>query len=518
MTVHFAKVYSAQTIGLRANIINVETDITLGTLYAFSVVGLPDKAVEESRDRISAAIKHAGFVSPKNQGQKIVIALAPADIKKEGPSFDVPMALSYLSANGDIIFDPAKKLFLGELSLDGVVRPIKGVLLLVREAKRRGFTEVFVPKENAEEAALIEGIAVFGVDTLLALVNHLNERQKRNKNAPRVLLTAEPPTPFEATADDSIVDFADVRGQETAKRVLEIAAGGGHNVCMYGPPGTGKTMLARAFSAILPPLSFEEALEVTGIHSVAGSLRGAMISTPPFRAPHHTSSYTSLVGGGTFPRPGEITLAHRGVLFLDEFPEFETRVIEALRQPLEDRVINISRVKGSETFPARFLLIAAMNPCPCGNFGSGMPCTCTASLLAKYRRKISGPIIDRIDLWTQVNRVDHHSLAEKENKTGSVEIIRSRIASARKRQEKRFKDAPYSTNGEMSARDIANGIGLPPKTHKKLAEHADKLNLSARAHHKIIKIARTIADLDGLDTIEEKHVMEALSYRPRALA
>lgn len=516
---HFAKVFSAQTVGLRANIIDVETDITRGTLYAFSVVGLPDKAVEESRDRISAAIKHAGFVSPKNQGQKIVIALAPADIKKEGPSFDMPMALSYLLAAGDIVFDHEKKLFLGELSLDGAVRPVKGVLLLVREAKRKGFTEVFVPKENAAEAALIEGITVFGVNTLRALVSHLNERPARNKDAPRAFLTAEPPTPFETTMTDiSLVDFADIRGQESAKRVLEIAAAGGHNVCMYGPPGTGKTMLARAFAAILPPLSFEEALEVTGIHSVAGSLRGAMISTPPFRSPHHTSSYTSLVGGGTFPRPGEITLAHRGVLFLDEFPEFEARVIEALRQPLEDRVINISRVRGSETFPARFLLVAAMNPCPCGNFGSGTSCTCTASLLMKYRRKISGPIIDRIDLWTQVGRVDHLALTERKNETAQTEKFREKIALARKWQKERFKNAGHATNGDMGARDIAEGVGLPYEVHKKLAGHAAELGLSARAHHKIIKVARTIADLAESDTIEEKHVMEAFSYRPRDLA
>lgn len=321
---HFAKVFSAQAVGLRAHIIDVEADITQGTLYAFSVVGLPDKAVEESRDRISAAIKHSGFASPKSQSQKIVVSLAPADVKKEGPAFDVAMALAYLLATDAIAFDPAKKLFLGELSLDGIVRPIKGVLLLVREAKRRGFTEIFVPIENAEEAALIKDAAIFGVSTLRTLIDHLNERPPKKDSIPRKRIEARPPTSFVETSQESLIDFADIRGQESAKRVLEIAAAGGHNVCMYGPPGTGKTMLARAFAALLPPLSFEEALEVTGIHSVAGSLRGAMISTPPFRSPHHTSSYTSLVGGGTFPRPGEITLAHRGVLFLTCAPQYQT--------------------------------------------------------------------------------------------------------------------------------------------------------------------------------------------------
>ncbi|HEC30486.1 MAG TPA: ATP-binding protein, partial [Candidatus Yonathbacteria bacterium] len=426
---HFAKVYSAQVVGISAHIITIEVDVTKKTLYAFSIVGLPDKAVEESRDRISAAIKHSGFSSPKKQNQKIVISLAPADIKKEGPSFDLPMAIAYLSAVEEISFNPENKLFLGELSLDGTLRAVKGVLVLVRKAQELGFKEVFLPKDNATEGALIDGIKIYGAGTLKEVANHLNEKNK-DKLKDTSTLTASPKTKIKYTDSKYSIDMSDVKGQESGKRGLEIAAAGRHNVCMYGPPGTGKTMLARAFSNILPDLCFEEVLEVTGIHSVAGSINTSLITSAPFRSPHHTSSYNSIVGGGSFPRPGEITLAHRGVLFLDEFPEFEKRVIESLRQPMEDNVINISRVKGTETFPANFILIAAMNPCPCGNYGSDKECICNPSALTRYRRKLSGPIMDRIDLWIAIDKVDHQKLSSKD-KTENNSFIKKRITTTR---------------------------------------------------------------------------------------
>ena len=515
---YFSKVFSVQTTGLRARVIDVEVDVTKKTLYAFAVVGLPDKAVEESRDRISAAIKNSGFTSPKNQNQKVVISLAPADLKKEGPSFDLPMAIAYLLAVNDISFDPTGKLFLGELSLDGAVRPIKGVLVLTQEAKKQGFKEIYLPKENAAEGALIEGISVFGIKTLKELVEHLHE--KHEKGAPQESPKLQPEQRAIApsrVAPISSVDFSDVRGQESAKRGLLLAAGGGHNVAMYGPPGTGKTMLARAFAEILPELSFNEALEVTGIHSVAGTLEGHLMTGSPFRSPHHTASYTSIVGGGSIPKPGEITLAHRGVLFLDEFPEFEKRVLESLRQPLEDKIVNISRVKGSAQFPANFILVAAMNPCPCGNYGTEKTCTCTPSHLLKYQRKLSGPIMDRIDIWLSVGSVDHRKLSEKSEGAESSAHIRERVSRARAIQRKRFQRTArnITTNSEMGAREITEFIFLGEDVKQMLNQSSDQMGLSARAYHKVIKVARTIADLAGAEEITEGHLMEALQYRPR---
>ncbi|MEX2010371.1 MAG: YifB family Mg chelatase-like AAA ATPase, partial [Parcubacteria group bacterium] len=419
----FSRVYSAQTSLLSVIPISVETDISRG-LYAFAVVGLPDKAVEEARDRVSAAIKNSGFTSPKQKNQKIVISLAPASEKKEGPSFDVAIALSYLLGAEEIKFDPEGKLFLGELALDGKLRGVRGVLPIARFAKEKKFKELYVPKENAEEAALIDGVTVFGVETLSELMEHLEEKKK---------IPATPLTAISTEIKETSVDFSDVRGQDRAKRGLLIAAAGGHNIAMYGPPGTGKTMLAKAFAGILPLLSFEDCLETTSIHSVAGVLSG-FITAPPFRAPHHTASHVSLVGGGTTPKPGEITLAHRGVLFMDEFPEFERRVIESLRQPLEDRVISVSRAKGTAHFPADVLLVAAMNPCPCGNFGfRGKQCICTPLALARYRRKMSGPIIDRIDIWLEVDRVLPNDLSGV-NEGEKSEVFRKKVEGARKIQ------------------------------------------------------------------------------------
>ena len=519
----FATVWSGQSLLLKTNLVRVEVDTQKG-FSAFAIVGLPDKAVEEARDRISAAIKNTGFKSPKQKNQKVVISLAPADLKKEGPSFDLPMALSYLLASKYFPAETDKKLFLGELSLDGAVRPITGVLPVAQEAKKRGFRELFVPAENAAEAALIEGIAVYGVKNLRELVAHLSRRDiladEETPFLPRKKLAAAPQTPYAYRPPETLLDFADVKGQQSAKRGLEIAAAGGHNIAMWGPPGTGKTMLAKALTGILPPLDLDEALEVTGIHSVAGALREPLITHPPFRAPHHTSSHISIVGGGTIPKPGEITLAHRGVLFLDEFPELDRRVIESLREPLEERVVSVSRARGSAQFPARVILVAALNPCPCGNRGvAGKECHCPPFAIERYQRRLSGPIVDRIDMWVEVSRVEHEKLLEKGGGEETSEAIRQRVLRARKVQAERFRAFGLSakTNSEVSAKEILTVIPLDDRSKKALTASAKKHDLSARAAHRVIKLARTIADLEGHIDVTIDDLMEALQYRPKQL-
>ncbi len=513
---NFAKVYSAQVNLLSGMIVAVEVDLSKG-LHSFSIVGLPDKAVDESKDRVSGAIKNSGFKSPKAKNQKITVSLSPADLKKEGPYFDLAIALAYLSAAGEIKFNAEKKIFLGELGLDGTLRSIHGTLPLAQAAKKAGYNEIYLPKENAMEAALVEGIKVFGAESLNEVIEHLEDGPTERKNKK---ITPAPQTKVsykKEIKENQRGDFSDIRGQETAKRGLEIAAAGGHNIAMYGPPGTGKTMLARVFSALLPDLTLSEVLEITGIHSVAGASRGELVCFPPFRAPHHTSSYVSIIGGGTYPKPGEVTLAHKGVLFLDEFPEFEKRVIESLRQPLEDNVVSISRAKASAIFPSNFILVAAMNPCPCGNLGNKQKsCICKPSDLDRYKRKLSGPIMDRIDLWVSVANVDYKKLGG-EGTGEKSEKIKARVHKAREVQKNRFKSLgrDINTNSEMTVKDLSNIVQLSAEVRELLDDSAERLALSARAYHRVIKIARTIADLEGALDVKANHILEAIQYRPK---
>ncbi len=503
-----AEAYSAHLAALEAEIVTVEVDISNG-LHAFSVVGLGDRAVEEAKDRISAAIKNTGYISPKQKNQKVVISLAPADVRKEGPAFDLAMAMAYLSAAGDLDLEHEGKLFLGELSLDGSIRKVSGLLPILVQAAARGFTTAFVPKDNAAEAWLARDIIVYAVSSLREVIDHLSRKN-----------------PLEALSSRAVIkdkeveigqDMSAVRGNETAKRALEIAAAGAHNIILYGPPGTGKTMLAQSFASILPPLTYEQSVEVTSIHSATRALIEGLVIRPPFRSPHHTASAVSILGGGNNPHCGEITLAHRGVLFLDEFAEFDREVIEALRQPLEDRSITVARAKGSVTFPAQCILIASMNPCRCGK-GKDGGCVCPTQVRQAYGRRISAPVLDRIDLWINVNKIDYDKLAATEPSGEGSAAIRARVVVAREVQAERFRKSLCRKkyfNSEMSAEDIENIAKLKDEARAALRMSAERFGLSGRAFHRVIKVGRTIADLAGAEYIDKKHILEALQYRQK---
>ena len=505
VTSGFARVYGAQPALPTAHNVSIECDIVKG-LHAFTVVGLPDKSVEEAKDRIASAIKNSGLESPKRSNKKIVLSLAPAALKKEGAVFDVPLALAFLLASEQTQFDPENKLFVGELALDGTIRPIAGTLSITSLAREQGFTDVYVPESNAEEASLVSGITVHAITDLKNTLHELESKKKTAYKPTRKRMREE----GEAALDE-------IRGQEAAKRALIIAAAGGHNIALYGPPGTGKTLLARAAVSILPDLSESEMVEVTTIHSLVGALNNGALYRPPLRSPHHTSSYASLIGGGSSTiRPGEATLAHRGILFLDEFPEFHRDVIQALREPLEDGVVSIARSKGSAVFPANFMMVAALNPCPCGYWGSSR-CECMPHIVEKYRRKISGPIADRIDLWVSVGEMPLESLTKRGAQTrGKTAAARAQVERARERQQKRFKKShALRLNADMRPKDIDALANLSDEAEKQLVEAATRLKLSPRGYHRTIKLARSIADLASSDTIEPAHMLEALQYRTR---
>lgn len=505
---------SAHIVGLEASKVTVEVDVSRG-LYSFSIVGLPDKAIDESKDRVIAALKNIGAKNPKTENHKVIVSLSPANIKKEGSHFDVPIALAYLAASKQLTLPKDIGWFVGELSLTGEILPLKGALVIAEFAKSSGAHSLYVPYANREEAALIDGLTVYGCKTLSDIIAHLGGTLEGT--ATPYEITPQVTTKLTYTTPHLFLDFKEIKGQHSAKRALEIAAAGGHNIALYGPPGTGKTMLARAFTGILPSLSHNEALEVTRIHSL-NTKDTKLITHPPLRSPHHTSSHVSLVGGGTNPKPGEVTLAHLGVLFLDEFPEFDKRVIESLREPLEEGLITVSRAKGSFTFPASCTLIASMNPCPCGYMGSKQRrCVCKPSDIDRYARKLSGPIMDRIDMWVPVLHIDYDVLSnDQEGEPSSV--VRKRVKCARDFAHSRFSSLGNTVvlkNKDMRAKDIEVHVKLDEQCTNLMKKLATSLALSPRAYHRVLRLARTIADYRGGDSVCEADILEAFQYRPK---
>jgi len=505
-----AKIYSAELEGLDAELVEVEADINVG-LHSFNIVGLADKAVSEAKERVNSALKNSGIRPPTKENRRITINLAPADIKKVGSRFDLAIALAYLKASQQIKpFETRDKLFVGELSLDGNLRSVTGVLNIAILARSKHIKEIYVPSSNGREAAVVRGIKVIPIKNLTELMAHLEGSD---------IVKPLPETEFVPGIAPSLFEIGEIKGHKAAKRALAIAAAGGHNALLSGSPGTGKTMMAQAFASILPTPTIDESIEVSKIYSAAGLIgKEPFISWRPFRAPHHTASLISIIGGGSNPKPGEISLAHRGVLFLDEFPEFHRDVLESLRQPLESGIVNVARAKKTVQFPARFTLIAAMNPCPCGYFGDKeKECRCSAHEVLRYEKKISGPLLDRIDLQLEIPRVPIEELRKKEPNRDD-EGIKTLVKNARTVQQKRFENYKYKifTNGEMTSKMVDEAVKLDRQAEEFLKRSIERQFVSARSYYRILKVAQTIADIDNVPEVKEDHVAEAFHYRLRA--